>query len=66
MANKDVIKITIPIGDKVTHTHAVELQYDDENDVMATDFILEVIDLMKCVFGETDTDKAYKKGKLTR
>ena len=58
-ANDEIIvSITIPNGDGIIHKHSAHITYDEEHDVMATDFLCEVIDLMKYVFGETDTENA--------
>lgn len=58
--NEITVTITVPIENGIVHTHSAHLPYDDEHDVMATDFLCEVIDLMKCVFGETDTENSIK------
>lgn len=62
MKNLDeiTVTITIPIENGIVHTHSAQMPYDDEQDVMAADFLCEVIELMKCVFGETDTENAIQ------
>ena len=50
--NEIVVSIKIPNGDGIIHNHSAHIPYDEEHDVMATDFLCEVIELMKCVFGD--------------
>ena len=61
MKSKNVItvSISIPHDNNVVHTYSAELPYDGvEYDVMASDVLREVLQLMRSVFGEIDTDNA--------